>query len=112
MPWYMACCTVHPCAMRNLYRYHHRIEGNDDCTELYCSILQCETFPTQTFQSLFWIFNSCMILQILQDARMRRYAGEYANFLIHSESRIRRPVIIPSAPPQPTQIDSSYIQII
>jgi hypothetical protein len=96
MPWYMACCTVHPCAMRNLYRYHYRVKGNDDCTELYCSIFQCPTFPSQSLQSFFWIFNSCMILQILQDSRIRRDLQQ---------------VIVPSAPPQPIYIDSHYIEI-
>lgn len=111
MPWYMACLFVHPCAMRNLYRYQHHIEGDDDCTELSCSILQGQIFPSQSFQYLFWIFNSCMILQILQDARMRRYAREFANFLIDLETGDPS-IRIPSAPPQPTPIDSSYIQII
>jgi hypothetical protein len=73
MPWYMACCTVHPCLMRSLYRYEHRIWGSDDLLEVGCCLLQCQQlYAPQPLQCFAWTLNSCMVLHILQDARARR----------------------------------------
>jgi hypothetical protein len=76
MPWYMACCTIQPCLMRNLYRYEHRIQGSDDLLEVGCCLLQCQqSCAPEPLQCFSWTLSSCMILHILQDARARRRAS-------------------------------------
>lgn len=109
MPWYMACFMVHPCMMRNFYRYQYRIEGDDECHELCCPLLQCQISPIHPIQYVSWILYSCMMLQILQDSRMRRIYQEVENLLIE---RDQAHSVLPSAPIIATYIDSNYVEII
>lgn len=109
MPWYMACFMIHPCMMRNLYRYENRIVGDDDWSELCCPLIQGQIGPVNSFQWLFWVIYSCMILHILQDMRMRKIYDEVENLRIERDYLCS---IFPSAPPESTYIDSRYLEIV
>lgn len=81
MPWYLACCCVHPCAARHIYRYQNRLKGLTACDDYLCECCIpfvdsiAGNFMYGLTRILFQICYSVSTCQLIQEVRCRESSG-------------------------------------